>query len=220
MNPSKRLIEQKSKTAFGVSLRGEIEALFDPPRQDRGHIEKLIAEWERDRSYCSPHLGRRARPMGSGLTQPATIRGAHAISPESTILIEEAVMLPVLDNQAMREADRHTIEDLGVPGLVLMENAATGVVDALRDSFPDARRVLVLCGPGNNGGDGLAAARHLSNGGHDVSVLLFGDPEQVESGRRHQPPVGSRFPGPIADRRRRRSVDPRTANSEDHRPTW
>ncbi len=85
-------------------------------------------------------------------------------------------MLPVLDNQAMREADRHTIEDLGVPGIVLMENAATGVVDALRDGFPDARRVLVLCGPGNNGGDGLAAARHLMNGGHDVSVLLFGNP--------------------------------------------
>ena len=88
-------------------------------------------------------------------------------------------MLPVLDNQAMREADRHTIEDLGVPGIVLMENAATGVVDAFRDGFPDARRVLVLCGPGNNGGDGLAAARHLNNGGHDVSVLLFGDPADL-----------------------------------------
>lgn len=84
-------------------------------------------------------------------------------------------MLPVLDNKAMREADRHTIEDLGLPGLVLMENAATGLVDALRESYPEARRILVLCGPGNNGGDGLAAARHLSNGGHDVTVLIFGD---------------------------------------------
>ena len=46
-------------------------------------------------------------------------------------------MLPVLDNETMREADRHTIEDLGVPGIVLMENAATGVVDALREEFPD-----------------------------------------------------------------------------------
>ena len=54
-------------------------------------------------------------------------------------------MLPVLDNEAMREADRHTIEDLGVPGLELMENAAAGVVDALRDSFPEARRILILC---------------------------------------------------------------------------
>ncbi len=45
-------------------------------------------------------------------------------------------MLPILDNDGIREADRHTIEDLGVPGMVLMENAATGVVDAIRDGAP------------------------------------------------------------------------------------
>jgi NAD(P)H-hydrate epimerase len=88
-------------------------------------------------------------------------------------------MLPVLDNDAMREADRHTIEELEVPSLTLMENAATGVVDALRDSFPTARRILVLCGPGNNGGDGLAAARLLAGGGLEVSVLLFASPEKL-----------------------------------------
>lgn len=88
-------------------------------------------------------------------------------------------MLPVLDTDSMREADRHAIEDLGVPGIVLMENAATGVVDAIRERFPDATRVLVLCGAGNNGGDGLAAARHLANGGLEVTVLLFADPERL-----------------------------------------
>ena len=88
-------------------------------------------------------------------------------------------MLPVLDTDSMREADRHAIEDLGVPGIVLMENAATGVVDAIRERFPDATRVLVLCGAGNNGGDGLAAARHLANGGHEVTVLLFASPERL-----------------------------------------
>jgi len=88
-------------------------------------------------------------------------------------------MLPVLDNETIREADRHTIEDLAVPGIVLMENAATGVVDALREGFPEAVSVLVLCGPGNNGGDGLAAARHLANGGHDVRVLLFGAEDRL-----------------------------------------
>jgi NAD(P)H-hydrate epimerase len=88
-------------------------------------------------------------------------------------------MLPVLDNQAMREADRHTIEDLGVPGLELMETAAAGVVDALRDSFPKARRILILCGRGNNGGDGLAAARMLAGGGLEINVLLFADPESL-----------------------------------------
>lgn len=83
-------------------------------------------------------------------------------------------MLPVLDNESMREADRHTIEDLGVPGLILMENAATGLVEAIRERFPGAVSILIACGPGNNGGDGLAAARHLINGGHDVRVILLG----------------------------------------------
>jgi len=88
-------------------------------------------------------------------------------------------MLPILDNDSMREADRHTIKDLGVPGMVLMENAATGVVDAIREVFPDARRILILCGPGNNGGDGFAAARHLHNGGLDVQLCLLGDPAKL-----------------------------------------
>ena len=90
-------------------------------------------------------------------------------------------MIPVLDSDTMREADRYTIDDLGVPGLVLMENAATGVVEALRKGFPEAQRILILCGRGNNGGDGLAAARHLVNGGHQVEVLLFSDPEKLSA---------------------------------------
>ncbi len=88
-------------------------------------------------------------------------------------------MLPVLDNESMREADRHTIEDLGVPGMVLMENAATGLVDAIRERFPESVSILILCGPGNNGGDGLAAARHLVNGGHEVCVILCGDESKL-----------------------------------------
>jgi hydroxyethylthiazole kinase-like uncharacterized protein yjeF len=88
-------------------------------------------------------------------------------------------MQPILDASGMREADRATIEDLGVPSLLLMENAATGLVDAMRESFPELRSVLVLCGRGNNGGDGLAAARHLRNGGLAVTVLLFGDDDTL-----------------------------------------
>jgi NAD(P)H-hydrate epimerase len=88
-------------------------------------------------------------------------------------------MLPVLDNDSMRSADRFTIDNLGVPGIVLMENAASGVVDALRESFPEVRRTLIFCGTGNNGGDGLAMARHLLNGGQDVHVCLLGDPVKL-----------------------------------------
>jgi hydroxyethylthiazole kinase-like uncharacterized protein yjeF len=88
-------------------------------------------------------------------------------------------MLPILDNAAMREADRHTIETLGVPGIVLMENAARGIVETLCTRYPEAKRLLIVCGPGNNGGDGLAAARHLSNRGIGVEVVLIGDPARL-----------------------------------------
>lgn len=81
----------------------------------------------------------------------------------------------VLTAEEMREVDRRAIEELGIPGPVLMENAAVGVVDALAAQFPDARRVVVLAGPGNNGGDGLAVARHLDGRRYDCrSVLVLG----------------------------------------------
>jgi len=85
-------------------------------------------------------------------------------------------MLSIHDAEGMREADRHTIEDLGIPGIVLMENAATGLVEAIQDRWPEAASILILCGAGNNGGDGFAAARHLFIRGLDVRILLFADP--------------------------------------------
>jgi len=77
----------------------------------------------------------------------------------------------VLTVAEAREADRRAIEEIGVPGLVLMENAALGVVDALGARWPEARRIGLVCGPGNNGADGLAAARQLVTRGYDVAVL-------------------------------------------------
>ena len=79
----------------------------------------------------------------------------------------------ILDANAMREVDRAAIEDIGIPSLVLMENAAIGLVDALADSYPEATSVAVFCGPGNNGGDGLALARHLKIRGYHVEVTLI-----------------------------------------------
>jgi ADP-dependent NAD(P)H-hydrate dehydratase / NAD(P)H-hydrate epimerase len=84
----------------------------------------------------------------------------------------------ILTAEAMREVDRRAIEELGVPGLVLMENAALGVVDALAERFPEAESAALFCGPGNNGGDGLAIARHLAVRGYDPRVfLVFGGRE-------------------------------------------
>ncbi len=78
----------------------------------------------------------------------------------------------VLTPAAMAEADRRAIEELGVPSLVLMENAALAVVEAATESYPEAESAAVFCGPGNNGGDGLAVARHLAVRGFEVSVFV------------------------------------------------
>jgi len=81
----------------------------------------------------------------------------------------------ILTAEAMREVDRSAIEGLGIPSLVLMENAALGVVDALGGAsgpIGAAESAAIFCGPGNNGGDGLAIARHLSVRGWEVAVFL------------------------------------------------
>lgn len=78
--------------------------------------------------------------------------------------------MKVLTAAAMREADRRTIEELGLPGVVLMESAALRVVEVLFTLRPAPARVLVVAGPGNNGGDGLAVARLLKQAKYSVSL--------------------------------------------------
>ncbi len=78
----------------------------------------------------------------------------------------------ILTTAEMRETDRRTSEEFGVPLQELMERAGEAVARFCRVIYPNARRVLVLCGRGNNGGDGLVAARYLKHGGCAVKVLL------------------------------------------------
>jgi ADP-dependent NAD(P)H-hydrate dehydratase / NAD(P)H-hydrate epimerase len=82
----------------------------------------------------------------------------------------------ILNAAQMREADRRTIEEIGIPSLVLMENAGRQVVAAMEAMHSDLldRQVAILCGRGNNGGDGFVVARTLVQRGVDVSVFLMG----------------------------------------------
>ncbi|HVQ31033.1 MAG TPA: NAD(P)H-hydrate epimerase, partial [Vicinamibacteria bacterium] len=82
-------------------------------------------------------------------------------------------MLPLLSALEMREADRRTIEEAGLPGAVLMENAGAAVAAVVKERYPQARRPLVVCGKGNNGGDGYAAARRLLDRDPEVALLTF-----------------------------------------------
>lgn len=88
---------------------------------------------------------------------------------------DEAVK--VVTSQEMREIDRITIEDYGIPSLVLMERAGLAVALKVKEllsqkSEVKGQKILVLCGGGNNGGDGLVAARNLHNLGFNVQVLI------------------------------------------------
>lgn len=87
-----------------------------------------------------------------------------------------------LSRDEVRELDRRSIEEFGVPGLVLMENAGRGCAELLMQLNPDRKPVVILCGPGNNGGDGFVIARHLIAQGWPVSVCAFSDLTTAGSG--------------------------------------
>jgi NAD(P)H-hydrate epimerase len=83
-----------------------------------------------------------------------------------------------LSREEVRALDRRAIEEFGVPGVVLMENAGRGTAELLI-SLGIRGRVVLCCGKGNNGGDGFVIARHLDNRGIPVRVLLFARPEDL-----------------------------------------
>jgi ADP-dependent NAD(P)H-hydrate dehydratase / NAD(P)H-hydrate epimerase len=90
------------------------------------------------------------------------------------------VSMHVLSAAEMQACDRATSERFGVPSLDLMRAAASSVADFALQQFPSARRVTVLCGSGNNGGDGMMAARLLSGAGLEVTTLLLGSPDKLK----------------------------------------
>jgi NAD(P)H-hydrate epimerase len=89
-------------------------------------------------------------------------------------------MTQYLTRAQAREFDRHAIEHLGIPSAVLMENAGRGAAEVLR-TIGVHGTVVIACGKGNNGGDGLVIARHLANAGIEVTTLLFASPEDLSA---------------------------------------
>lgn len=96
-------------------------------------------------------------------------------------------MIPVLSREQMRAFDERAINQWQVPGVVLMENAGRGAADVLERRLADRggdKRPLILCGPGNNGGDGFVVARQLLSRGLAPRVFVLGDPEKIRGDAR------------------------------------
>lgn len=94
------------------------------------------------------------------------------MTPASAILLTRA---------EVREFDRRAIQEFGIPGIVLMENAGRGATEHIVGAFGGtaAGRHVIACGGGNNGGDGYVVARHLVNRGVPVEVLVIGSPRRL-----------------------------------------
>ena len=90
------------------------------------------------------------------------------------------VAMKILSAAEMQTCDRVTSEQFGIPSTDLMRNAASALAAFFRLQFPSAKRVTVLCGRGNNGGDGLMTARLLAEAGLEVTTILLGDPEGLK----------------------------------------
>jgi NAD(P)H-hydrate epimerase len=118
---------------------------------------KILSEWKKSGDFRHPKKSR---------TDPQIFRGAR---------------MKVLTSAQMKEIDRKTIEEVGIPGPVLMENAGLQIVRVIRAIFPqpELERIVIVAGKGNNGGDGLVVARHLFNNGAKPLVLILGTKEEV-----------------------------------------
>ncbi len=89
----------------------------------------------------------------------------------------------VMTRQQVRDFDAWAINDIGIPGVVLMENAGRACAEVIIEhlTLAQGRKVCIFCGTGNNGGDGYVIARHLANHHCDVSVVICGDAAKVKA---------------------------------------
>lgn len=103
------------------------------------------------------------------------------------------------DGDSMKAADKDTIENLGIPSLELMERAAGSCIDSMKKEKLDFTDVLIVCGSGNNGGDGFAIARLLKEEGCAVTVFMAGNPAHLSAECRYQWKLFESIGGSICD---------------------
>ena len=106
-------------------------------------------------------------------------------------------MIYLPTGEQMRRADLYTIEEIGVPSMVLMERAALEVVRCMEEEQLNFRKVLVICGSGNNGGDGYAIARLLHSKGHDVTIFFAGNSQKRSEENAQQAKIAAHYEIPV-----------------------
>lgn len=107
--------------------------------------------------------------------------------------------MKIVTAKLMQDLDRRAIEEYGIPGLILMENAGRGAVEALTRHFGDlaGKIVSIFVGPGNNGGDGLVIARHLHQQGSNPELYLLAEEEKIKGDAATNLRIVRRLPIPL-----------------------
>jgi len=131
-------------------------------------------------------------------SRESTTRSAR----RSAALDRQPLCWPVVSAQEMRELDREAVETLGIAEDALMENAGRAVARELLRERTDRVPVSIVCGRGNNAGDGLVAARHLHEWGVEVCVILLGEADQLSAAAAVNLERACRAGVPLADRER------------------
>lgn len=132
------------------------------------------------------------------------VEGAHFASTSRFRQPFPTLQMP-LTREQVRSVDETAITEFGIPGVVLMENAGRGAAEQIRDycnamepQSAELRSVVILCGPGNNGGDGYVIARHLERMGFSVNVVSVTDLDRLHGDARINAEIVVRSETPIS----------------------